>query len=162
MIINKEGKLFGKISIVDIAVVLIAVVLFVGIYFRFFGESRVVMSAGKNIECTFLVKNVRDYTVNALEKSENVYDPTTKEFIGRITDVKKDDGLYVVSMSDGTFEEAVPEDRYNVYVTVEFTGKAGETGYYTAANRLLGVGSSLNISTKYSMCGATVYSINEK
>ncbi len=40
MIINKEGKLFGKISIVDIAVVLIVILLAIGIYTRFSGIKR--------------------------------------------------------------------------------------------------------------------------
>ena len=44
MIINKEGKLFGKISIVDIAVVLIVILLAIGIYTRFSGNTKVVVS----------------------------------------------------------------------------------------------------------------------
>lgn len=162
MIINKEGKLFGKISIVDIAVVLIIAVLAIGIYSRFFGQSKVVVSSGQEIECTFLIRNVRSYTVDALKKGGNVYDKTSKELIGEITDVRQEDGMYNVNKIDGSFVQATPEDRYNVYLTVEFTGKAGESGYYTAANKFLGIGTTANMTTKYSEFGATVYAINEK
>lgn len=160
--INKDGKLFGKISIIDIIVVLIILVLAVGTVSRFSGKSSVVVSSGQQIECTFLIKNVRSYTVDALEKGGDVYDKTSKEYIGKITEVKKTEGLYKVNMQDGSFKEAVPEEKYNVYVTVEFNGKSGSNGYYTAANKFLGTGTSTNITTKYAECGASVYSIAEK
>lgn len=159
MIINKDGKLFGKISIIDIAAVLIIIVLIVGIASRFSGKSNVVVSSGEKIRCTFLIKNVRTYTVNALERKGAMFDKTSKEYIGEIVDVKQTEGKYKVNMEDGSFKEAVPEERYNVYVTVEFTGKSGSNGFYTAANKFLGVGTSTNITTKYAECGASVYSI---
>lgn len=159
MIINKEGKLFGKISIIDIAALLIVVVLIVGIASRFSGKSSVVVSSGEKVKCTFVIKNVRSYTIDALKRSDAVYDKTSKEYIGDIVNVEQVDGLYKVNMQDGTFREAVPEDRYNVYLTVEFSGKVGDNGFYTAANKFLGVGTSANITTKYAECGATVYEI---
>ena len=94
MIINKDGKLFGKISIIDIAVVLIVVVLIAGIYVRFSGKAATnVVTDSQKVECTFLVKNVRMYTVEALQKSEKVYDKTSKEFIGDVTNVTYEDGM---------------------------------------------------------------------
>ncbi len=159
--INKDGKLFGKISIVDIAVVLIIVILGFGIYAKFAGQSGAVVSSSEKIECTFLIKNVRSYTVDALEKKGGMYDKVSKEFIGDITKVEVEDGLYQVNMADGSFEQIVPEDRYNVYVTVEFSGKISDNGYYTAANKYLGAGTSAGITTKYAECESTVYSINK-
>lgn len=159
MIINKDGKLFGKISIIDIAAVLIIIVLIVGIASRFSGKSNVVVSSGEKIKCTLLIKNVRTYTVDALEKKGPMFDKTSKEYIGEIVDVRQTEGKYKVNMADGSFKEAIPEERYNVYVTVEFTGKSGSNGFYTAANKFLGAGTSTNITTKYAECGASVYSI---
>lgn len=160
MIINKDGKLFGKVSIVDVAVVIIILVLAIGGYRMFSGNTGAVVSTGEKIECTFIVKNVRTYTVEALEKKGSLYDKTSKEYIGEIKDIKVEDGLYQVNMADGSFKQATAEDRYNVYVTVEFEGKASENGYYTAANKYLGAGTTLGITTKYAECESTVYSIN--
>lgn len=159
MIINKEGKLFGKISIVDIAVILIAVLLAAGIYIRFSGSSNVVVSSGEKIECTFKVKNLRTYTVDALKKGGGLYDKTSKEYIGDITEVKVEEGNYKVNMQDGSFKSVTPPDRYNVYVTVQFKGKSGDSGFFTAANKFLGTGGSVNFTTKYADCGGIVYDI---
>lgn len=162
MIINKEGKLFGKISIVDIAVVLIIIVLAVGIYIRFAGGANTVVTTDEEITCTFLIRNVRMYSVEALRKGGPVYDKTSKEYIGDITDVRYEEGEYKVNMADGSFVNAAPEERYNVYVTVDFKGKVGDNGYYTAANKYLAAGTSAVITTKYAQCESSVYSIGQK
>lgn len=162
MIINRDGKLFGKISIIDIAVVLIVVVLIAGIYVRFSGKAATsVVTDSQKVECIFLVKNVRMYTVEALQKSEKVYDKTSKEYIGDVTDVTYEEGMYQVNMADGSFKPVAPEERYNVYVTVVFDGKTSNDGYYTKANKYLSTGTSLVFNTKYAQCESTVYSIGE-
>ena len=160
MIINKDGKLFGKISVVDIAVILIIAVLAVGIYMKFGGKTtEVVSTTGQEIECTFLVRNVRMYTVEALQKGGPVSDKTSKEYIGDITDVRFEEGRYQVNMADGTFKSATPDERYNVYVTVRFKGKTGENGYYTSSNKYLSVGATVLFNSKWAQCESTVDSI---
>ena len=109
-----------------------------------------------------LKKNIRTFSVDALERGGAVYDKTSKEYIGEITDVRIADGEYHVNMADGSFMAAAPEERYNAYVTVEFEGKVGENGYYTAANKYLAAGTTVIINTKYAQCESTVYSIKEK
>lgn len=158
--INRDGKLFGKVSIIDIVVVALVVVLALGVYKMFAGGSSAVVTSSEKVECTFIIKNVRSYTADALAKKGALYDKVSKEYIGEITDVEVDDGLYQINMADGSFKQVVPEDRYNVYVTVEFDGKASDNGYYTAANKYLGAGTSLGITTKYAECESTVYSIS--
>lgn len=158
--INRDGKLFGKVSIIDIVVVVLVIVLALGIYKMFVGGSSAVVTSSEKVECTLIIKNVRSYTADALAKKGPLYDKVSKEYIGEITDVKVEDGLYQVNMVDGSFKQAVPEDRYNVYVTVEFSGKASENGYYTAANKYLGAGTSVGVTSKYAECESTVYSIS--
>ncbi len=158
--INRDGKLFGKVSIIDIVVVVLVIVLALGVYKMFVGGSSAVVTSSEKVECTFIIKNVRSYTADALAKKGPLYDKVSKEYIGEITDVEVENGLYQVNMANGSFRQTVPEDRYNVYVTVEFDGKASDNGYYTAANKYLGAGTSLGITTKYAECESTVYSIS--
>lgn len=160
MIINKDGKLFGKISVADIAVILVIAVLAVGIYMKFGGKTTsVVSSTGQEIECTFLVRNIRMYTIEQLEKGGPVSDKTSKEYIGSIVKVRYEPGRYQVNMADGTFMSATPDERYNAYVTVRFTGKTGESGYYTSSNKYLSTGATVLFNTKWAQCESTVDSI---
>ena len=161
MIINKEGKLFGKISVIDIAVVLIIVILVAGIVVKFGGSNTAVVSGNEKLECTLVIKNVRMYTVDALKNGGDLYDDISKERIGEIKDVRYEAGEYQVNMADGSFMPVVPEERYNVYVTVAFDGKISDDGYYTKSNKYLAVGSTVTAKTKYAQCQSTVYSIGK-
>ncbi|MBQ3573267.1 MAG: DUF4330 domain-containing protein [Clostridia bacterium] len=131
-------------------------------YIRFSGTTQTIVTAGEDIECTFLIRNIRMFSAEALERGGPVYDKTSKEYLGEITNVRIDEGEYQVNMADGSFKAVAPEERYNAYVTVEFEGKVGENGYYTAANKYLAAGTTVVINTKYAQCESTVYSIKEK
>lgn len=156
MLINKDGKLFGKVSIVDIAVLLVIVLLAVGLVSKFGGKSALNLSTNETIQCTLLVKNVRMFSVEALQKGGELYDKNTKEYIGDITNVSYEAGEATVNMADGTFQVVPVEGRYNVYVTVEFSGKVSDKGYYTAANKQIGTGSTIIFNSKFAQCESTV------
>ncbi len=156
MIVNKDGKLFGKISIVDIAVLLVIVLLVVGLVSKFGGKTSLNLSTNEKIQCTLLVKNVRMFSVEALQKGGELYDKTTKEYIGDITEVNYVPGEATVNMADGSFAVVPVEGRYNVYVTVEFSGKISDKGYYTAANKQIGTGATIIFNSKFAQCESTV------
>lgn len=156
---KKDGKLFGKISIIDICVVLIFVLLIAGLYIKFSGSSAVDMTSGQNIECTLKVEKVRQYTVDALTQGGAVYDESSKEYIGEIINVTSAPAEYSLEMADGSYDHVVLEDRYDAFVTVAFKGKAGENGYYTSSNRQMGVGGTVEMNTKFAQCEGTIVEI---
>ena len=81
--LDKRGKLFGKISIIDIFVIILIAALALGIYSRFAVKSASVETTAQPLEYTMKVSNVRIGTVNALKDYMGpVYDDTTKEYLG--------------------------------------------------------------------------------
>lgn len=159
---NKDGKLFGKISIIDIGAVVLAVLLICGVYVKFFGgRNNRAAATAENFRCIVEVKNVRTYTVDALAKGGEVYDSTTKEYIGDITGVTSAPGENTVAMADGSYRIAPMENRYNAYVTIEFSGKDSANGYYTQTNKQLGVGSTLQMNAKFAKCEGTITQIEK-
>lgn len=160
--INKDGKLFGKISIIDIIAIILIIIMIIGTAFLLSGHSEKVKTESEKFEFVYLVKNVRINTAKALEKKGNMFDKVSNEFIGEITDVKVEKGEYPLNMADGTIENGVPEDRYNVYLTVGVSGKVSDTGYYTSANKYIGAGTSIQIATKYAECEGKVFSVAVK
>ena len=157
----KNGKLFGKISIVDIAVVLLIVVLAVGVYLRLSGSVGNFVS-GETYECVVKVKGVRDFTVEALKKGGEVYDKTTKEYIGTIQSVTTEPATEPLLMADGSHAMAPVEDRYQAYVTIAFTGKESGDGYYTASNQQISTGGTLILRAKWAECEGTFVDVYPK
>ncbi len=160
--INKEGKLFGKISIIDILVVLAIVVAALGIYTRFFVGNTKVETASSHIEYRLKVQNVRIGTVEALERYKGaIYDTDTKEYLGDITAVEYTEATSGIETSNGQIKEAVLPERYDVLVTVNVDGKVNDSGYYTANNQALAAGSSYVFQAKAATTTGRIYDIYE-
>lgn len=159
---NKNGKLFGKISIIDIIVVVCVVVLAFGIYAKFTSSSDAVTSSEKaEIEFVYKVKSVRDYTVKGFEKGGSFYDSDTKEYMGEVVSVSADPAVMDVNLVDGTYTTVDVPDKYDAYVTVRVSGKYNSLGYYTDGNKYIAAGSTLNAWSKYTNTGGEIVAVHE-
>ena len=69
MIIDKNGRLFGKISIVDIIVIVAAVLVFAGVYVRFSGNQGKAVVQNDTFYYTMEIENVRKTTLDAINNS---------------------------------------------------------------------------------------------
>ena len=161
MIINKEGKLFGKISVVDILVVVLLVVAAFGVYTKFFKTNERVAVADETIEYQFSIKNVRQGTVDGLSKLGPVYDTTTKEYLGEITAVDAVLAKSERTVGDGSVLNAEIPDRFDVKVTVRVDGSSNDLGYYTKNNLLLCAGSKFVIGSKYVKTTGEICSVKD-
>lgn len=160
--INKDGKLFGKISVIDIIVVLFVAVAALGIYSRFFVGNEKVETASSHIEYKMKVAEVRKGTVDALfEYKGPVYDFTTKEYMGEITEVTYTDMFKGVETVNGQMVKSEVPDRYNVTVTVRVDGKINSTGYYTANNQVVAAGSNMIFLSKAAKTTGTILDVYE-
>lgn len=147
---KKSGKLFGVISIIDIIVVLCIIVLAFGVYARFTSDSDAVASSNRaTIEYVYMVKGVRNFTCEALEKGGAVYDSETKEYIGDVKEVRSEPAKMEVSLVNGEYRMLTLPDMYDVYVTITVDGKYNSLGYYTSDNRFIGAGSTLLAQSKF-------------
>ena len=158
----KNGKLFGKISIIDIIAVVCIVVIAFGLYAKFTSKSDAVTSSEKtDIEFVYKVKSVRDYTVEGFEKGGPFFDKETKEYMGDITGVRSEPAVTEISMVDGTYKQVEVPDKFDVYVTVRVTGKYNSLGYYTNDNKFIGAGSTVNAWSKYTTTGGEIIDVHE-
>ncbi len=142
-----------KVNVVDIIIVLLLVVCVAGILIRFSGTKN--LSATK-IEYTLKLKGVRDYSVKALEKMGNVYDPKLKKQMGTIVDVAVENAVGEAEMADGRNVTAPIPERYDVTLTIQTDGSVGESAYYSAASNELCVGKTYEMYTKWSSCYGTI------
>lgn len=147
--LSKDGKLFGKISIIDILVVLAIAVAAFGIYTRFFVGNEKVETASSHIEYTMRVSEVRQGTVDALKDFMGpVYDFTTKEYMGEIVDVYFEEAIGASEMANGQMRESVIPERYDAILTVRVDGKINDSGYYTSTNQAIASGGTLIFNSK--------------
>ena len=160
---TKEGKLFGKISIIDIIVVLAIAILAFGVYVKFIAppETRVAKQQ-PTFEYTVEVKEVQMGTVNALKKLGSVRPDITKVSMGEITEVTYAPAIRSQVLSDGTIENLEVPDRYTATIKIVGKGKLHKNGtVYSPDNEAKFLGNMLYFHTKYIKTSGKIMDIKQ-
>lgn len=143
MILDKNGKLFGKVSIVDILVILILVVGIAGaaLTVSYINNEKVVSDGSKmflsaeshsnKMEIGLKLYGVRDVTRDAIVVGDEVYSTKTDDLIGVIKRIDSEPSRQNVVTDSGQVVNTVLPEKFDVTIVVETTGKKTDTGYYT-------------------------------
>ena len=162
MIIDKKGKLFGKINIIDLCVVIFVLFAIVVTVFKFSATPGSSSSEEKTvIEYTLRIGEVRSFTVNQFKVGDNLYDNESGKCIGKITNVETKEAEAIGLMVDGTYTKTTKPERYDVVLTVETEGTVNDTGYF-ADTKQISVNSSIIISNKRFETSSGVLSVGIK
>lgn len=142
-----------RINIIDGIVILLILVCIAGIGIRFSGTKD--LSATK-IEYQVELKGIRDFSVAALSKKGEVFDPKLKKSMGTIVDLAVTGAMGEKEMADGTNVIAPIPERYDVVLTIQTDGSVGESSYYSSASNELCIGKTYELYTKWSSCFGTI------
>ena len=159
MLIDKNGKIGGKVSIIDVLAALVIIVAIFGISVRFFSTPAKNARAHVKLKFVIEIEDLRDYSVEVIERKGKVVDKKKKDIIGEIVDVKTKKYLKEEFDSDGNLVYAEVPEKYSVDVTIESDGKESENGYFVGNDTELSVGSTILIATKYVNSSGKVKSI---
>ena len=159
MILDKKGKLFGKVSVVDLLVLLVVLIGIAGV-FMVKGKlnkneiqadaSQMLISSNAEkdvLEIKLKVKEVRDITRDAIIVGDDVYLVQTQKRLGSVVRVESEPAVRQVKSDNGTVYQAVVPERYDVTIVVETSGKQRDDGYYTDTNMQIFYGREMEIMT---------------
>ncbi len=161
-IIDRNGRLFGKISIIDVAVILVVAVLAAALGFK--GNQTHTGTTSSNIPITFQlrVNGVRNFVADAVREGDNLYDLENSSGgpLGEILSIEVLPGTKVGSFSDGTIVDAPVEDGVTLLLTVQGKGIINNNRYLLNRVYNLGVNTTRNYYTPYAQFTATVTSVS--
>ena len=147
MIIDKDAKVFGKINIIDLCIILavIAAAIFAALMLTG-GNTVTVVNATeeKNIEMKFYVEDVENFRVEAMKVGDNLYDDSKNLFLGKITNLDIKDAVIFNADTQGITVKSNKEGYSSMEITTELKATPFENGILIAGNRY-GVGHSLTI-----------------
>ena len=167
--IDRNGRIFGLISVVDLLVLVFLVLAGVSLYLKanVLDTTETVQtgqdpSSMDTISVQVLVSNVPDYVADALAVGDQVYDQGNFDagVLGTIADIQISDSSYVATLSSGLRAVvAGAEDYCNILLTLEcpYTEVNGFT--MVNGNYPLGVNAARTFFTKYTSFGGTVTQI---
>ncbi len=159
MFIDKKGKLGGKVSIIDILILVIILAVIVGIGVRYGTKITGAVTSEKEFEYVIKIDGIRDYTVKALDKKGRVTDKRSEKNIGEILEVVTENGTKESVLADGTVKYADYPGYYTSYVKVKATGKESDDNYVLDDATELSVGRTVDFYSKYVKTSGVIMSV---
>lgn len=150
MLLDKNGKLFGKINIIDIAAVLLVIVFCAGIAIRVSNSKNLIKENTGKCRFTVKIEELRREGADAVIKGDTLSEGVETVF-GEITDVRTVQMTDEIVKADGTKTEAERPDKYTVYATVELDGK-WKDGIFYCDKDSVGPGGNFWVITKHVKC----------
>jgi hypothetical protein len=122
-LIDENGRIFGKVSIVDVIVVLAVVAVAVFFLSRKLGGGTAAQTPGgtaepKTVELTILLPGVKPYILEAAKISKSLYSEDGGQYLGDITSITPKPAQVRQTLADGTPVLTEHPELLDVYVTV--------------------------------------------
>lgn len=162
-IIDNKGRLFGKVSIIDVVVVLIVAVMAVALYVKNNSLDASKTGQASNVPITFTVEaeHVNLNVVDAIRVGDQVYDQDRASggAIGTITDIQVVEAGRTERLTNGVYARMTNKDARNLIITIEGTGSVTDGAYSINKIYEIGMNASRNFYTSYAVFTASVTSI---
>ena len=159
--IDNKGKLFGKINIIDFIVVLIIAIAVILSAIKF-NINPVKNNVNETtFQYTLEVKGVRNFTVDAFQKGDLIYEGKTENLLGTIVDIKTTHAQKYLADATGEIVLAEVPEQYDLSLTIECNGVKSDKGLETPTGEKISLNKTINIFNKYCKTDFYVKNINE-
>ncbi|KNY27396.1 DUF4330 domain-containing protein [Pseudobacteroides cellulosolvens] len=156
MILDSKGKLFGKISIVDVLIVLVVLGAIAGVGYKLTKSDigiGVAVAKKDNIEISFYADEVPEYAAKAVSKGDLAKDFERNVEFGKVTNVEIGNSVSWAANEKGEIVTSSKKGFSSIKVTIEGPGvyrdgksssgvNFGSADFYTGRNTILLVGNS--------------------
>ncbi len=146
---DKNGKIFGKINLIDLLVIIALIAAVFGIGLRFISKAAADAKNETSFRYVIKVEGIRDYSIEALQKKGKLLEITSESDMGDIIEIKSEPQTRQHITDAGVAVEAEIPERYNAYITVDSKGKESDDKYFIGNEYELSVGTTMNVFTKY-------------
>lgn len=120
----KNGKVFGKINIIDLLAILVAVVAIAAVAVFFLRPK----SGGDTLIMKFRIEEVDEFVAEKVHVGDDLYDDTYQQELGVVTDVELDNSISYGEVVDGVYTLTSKEGYYSMIITGEVQGTKTSLG----------------------------------
>ncbi len=158
--IDNKGKLFGKINIFDLTVILLIIVIAVGTVYKFRSPNTSMSGGNSEIEFTVKFENLSDFAEKYYVIGNSAYDENTGQRLGEIVAVRSEPYRKEINLTSGGIAFSEVPNKINLFVTIKGVGLETDMSYLIEGTYELKNGSGVQMKTKYTTSSGFVYDIN--
>ncbi|WDV45262.1 DUF4330 domain-containing protein [Clostridiaceae bacterium M8S5] len=161
-LIDKKGKLFGLINIIDLLVILIVVLAVGGIGYKLKTRQGIggIGSKTEKVKAIIEISDVRLATVNNLNEGDKLYHYDRGNYFGTVKEVAVFPHKEAVSTSDGKIVLAEEPDKFDVQLTLESNASVSDSVIVIGGEHSR-VGAQFRLKNKKVAVMSTVLKIEE-
>lgn len=128
-VLDNKGRLFGKFNLLDLAVVLVVLAVVARFGYQAY-QGRQVAPVGNEREISVVMRfaSVAEATTKWVKVGDEMYDSKSRTYLGKVTAVRSEPALVVVTSEDGRSYEHLSKHRFDFYVTVTGPGRVSPNG----------------------------------
>ena len=148
MMINEQGKLFGKINLIDLLLILVVIagVVIGGLKISGMDTAVSALFRYEDIDCryTVVIEGIRDLSAFCFEEGQTVTD-YNNNFMGKIISVERNMAEQDIKKSNGEIVHAINPYRYDTVLVIESPAAKNQYGIMVGKNKNVYVGSILTL-----------------
>ena len=162
MIINKDGKLFGKVSIIDIGLIILVILIAFGTYWRFYGNGKA-KKVTENTKISYVVefRGAKKLYLDEIKVGDLVGNIETSKQYGRIKSITSEPYKNFIVDNNGEYKESVVPGQWKLLITIEADGIDTFDGFYINERSIKVSDNIVYFKTKYMQFGGFITSITK-
>ena len=161
--IDNQGKIRGRVSIIDVVIIVVVLALAGGFVYRWASPQIAdILRAEETVHVTFEVNRVRDIIAqdSVIIGDKLFRQHETQLALGTIIAVENLPATELMPRTDGTALLATMEGRYSLRITIEAMGNIRNSGFFANGNIHLAPGAEIAIiNNRFIFPLARVYSV---
>lgn len=143
MLLDRQGRLFGKVNIIDLLIVLVVILAVVFFAVKHF-DGDVSVSTGEAVRMEFYAEEVPDYSANAVKIGDPLTDDTGNIHLGVVTDVTVAPAVSYATDDQGNVVVSEKPGYSSIRITGEGNGRIYEHGVIISGSKY-GIGHSFTL-----------------
>ena len=159
-IIDKKGRLFGLINIIDLLVILLLIALVAVGAKRFGNKGPVGEVTTKKGVITAEIKDVRDVTANNIKVGDPIYDYDKGTYLGKIASAEVEPYKDTTEYQGKFYNSEVP-GKYRVLMTIDADVKDTQD-FYQVGTEQVRIGAEMRIKNKRIATFMTILGVEVK
>jgi hypothetical protein len=162
-IIDENGRLFGKISLLDIAVLLIVALLLVAAFVKFnVMEPTATTVKTVPVRYELTVRGIRDANAELYTEGTQVWTADTGTYIGKVVSKTVSPAKQETQLTNGRYVLGSVEGRVDMTLTLEADCTITNGRYYADRTFEINVGREHKLVTKYSQVMAYISGLDKE
>lgn len=149
-IIDDNGKVFGKVNIIDLTILIIIILGILLFITKLNGNSEIDLGPSgveKKVKIVLEIQKVRDKTIDSIKIGDVVYEFNSLTSFGTIEDIKIENAKMPATVDkDGNVVTPEIPDIFNLYLTINATGIESEKDF-KVNNNIVKIGVSKAFDT---------------